>query len=74
MPDSESRPSFRPLRDEAIELRALEPQDAAVTIAWRNDPEIRDQLLSFRFPVSHVTPIKSPRMSMPITRSRFPRP
>lgn len=54
MPDSESRPSFRPLRDEAIELRALEPQDAAVTIAWRNDPEIRDQLLSFRFPVSHV--------------------
>jgi RimJ/RimL family protein N-acetyltransferase len=42
------------LRDEAIELRALEPQDAAVTIAWRNDPEIRDQLLSFRFPVSHV--------------------
>jgi RimJ/RimL family protein N-acetyltransferase len=42
------------LRDEAIELRALEPEDAKVTVAWRNDPQIRDQLLSFRFPVSHV--------------------
>jgi RimJ/RimL family protein N-acetyltransferase len=54
MSEPETRPVFRPLRDEAVALRALEPEDAAVTIAWRNDPEIRDQLLSFRFPVSHV--------------------
>jgi diamine N-acetyltransferase len=47
-------PVFQPLRDEAVELRALEREDAALTVAWRNDPEIRDQLLSFRFPVSHV--------------------
>jgi diamine N-acetyltransferase len=54
MPDSTPRPPFRQLRDEAIELRALEAEDAVVTVVWRNDPEIRDQLLSFRFPVSHV--------------------
>jgi diamine N-acetyltransferase len=52
MPDR--APLFHPLRDEAVELRALEPQDVATTVGWRNDPEIRDQLLSFRFPVSHV--------------------
>jgi RimJ/RimL family protein N-acetyltransferase len=42
------------MRDDAVELRALEPRDAAVTVAWRNDPAIRDQILSFRFPISHV--------------------
>ena len=47
-------PSFEPLCDGAIALRALEPEDVDVTVAWRNDPEIRDQVLSFRFPVSHV--------------------
>jgi RimJ/RimL family protein N-acetyltransferase len=51
---SSSPPQFKALRDEAIELRALEPQDVDATIQWRNDPEIRDQILSFRFPVSHV--------------------
>jgi RimJ/RimL family protein N-acetyltransferase len=47
-------PRFAPMRDDAIELRALEPSDVALTTAWRNDPAIRDQVLSFRFPVSHV--------------------
>jgi RimJ/RimL family protein N-acetyltransferase len=37
-----------------VELRALEPDDAAVIASWHNDPFIRDQILSFRFPVSHV--------------------
>jgi RimJ/RimL family protein N-acetyltransferase len=54
MSDCQSRKLFRPLRDDEVALRALEPADAAETIAWRNDPEIRDQTLSFRFPVSHV--------------------
>lgn len=47
-------PRFQAMRDEAVELRPLEPEDAAITMAWRNDPQIRDQVLSFRFPVSHV--------------------
>jgi diamine N-acetyltransferase len=42
------------MRDAAVELRALEPGDVATTLVWRNDPHIRDQVLSFRFPVSHV--------------------
>lgn len=58
MSDKSCRPAFRPLRDEVVELRALEVEDGAVTVAWRNDPEIRDQLLSFRFPVSHVMEAK----------------
>ena len=47
-------PKFQPLCDGVVKLRALEPEDAATTVAWRNDPQIRDQILSFRFPVSHV--------------------
>jgi diamine N-acetyltransferase len=47
-------PRFQPMCDNAVELRALEPADVATTVAWRNDPAIRDQVLSFRFPVSHV--------------------
>lgn len=54
MSECRSHPLFRPLRDHAVALRALEPEDVGVTVAWRNDPEIRDQVLSFRFPVSHV--------------------
>jgi RimJ/RimL family protein N-acetyltransferase len=42
------------MHDEAVGLRALEPEDVATTTEWRNDPYIRDQVLSFRFPVSHV--------------------
>jgi len=58
MPIDSSAPQFKVLRDGAIELRALEPPDVEVTVRWRNDPEIRDQLLSFRFPVSHVMEAK----------------
>lgn len=47
-------PRFQPLCDNFVLLRALEPHDVAVTVAWRNDPKIRDQVISFRFPVSHV--------------------
>jgi diamine N-acetyltransferase len=54
MSDSQPRALFTPARDEVVALRPLEPGDVAITVAWRNDPEIRDQLLSFRFPVSHV--------------------
>jgi len=54
MPDAQKLPVFRPLHDGTVVLRALEPADADVTVAWRNDPEVRDQILSFRFPVSHV--------------------
>jgi len=54
MSDPRSSPLFRPLRDEVVALRPLEVEDAETTVAWRNDPEIRDQILSFRFPVSHV--------------------
>ena len=54
MQDKASPPRFEPLSDGTIALRALEPEDVEVTVAWRNDPEIRDRVLSFRFPVSHV--------------------
>ena len=54
MQDKAPPPRFESLRDGVVALRALEPQDVEVTVAWRNDPEIRDQILSFRFPVSHV--------------------
>jgi RimJ/RimL family protein N-acetyltransferase len=47
-------PRFQVLADEAVTLRPLDPADADTTTAWRNDPEVRDQLLSFRFPVTHV--------------------
>jgi RimJ/RimL family protein N-acetyltransferase len=52
--DAQHPPVFRPLQDGTVALRALEPKDAEFTVAWRNDPEVRDQILSFRFPVSHV--------------------
>lgn len=54
MLENQEHPVFRPLRDGAVALRALEPGDAEITVAWRNDPEVRDRILSFRFPVSHV--------------------
>jgi RimJ/RimL family protein N-acetyltransferase len=54
MHDNAARPRFQPLCDGAIELRALEPEDAVALATWHNDPSIRDQILSFRFPVSHV--------------------
>src|SRR3954469_1763130 len=47
------KPRFEALSDEAVVLRPLQPSDAETTAVWRNDPEIRDQVLSFRFPVSH---------------------
>jgi RimJ/RimL family protein N-acetyltransferase len=54
MSELQSLPRFQPLRNEVVALRALEPADSTTTVEWRNDPQIRDQLLSFRFPVSHV--------------------
>lgn len=51
-------PQFKPLMDDAVALRPLEPQDVNTTAVWRNDPLIRDQVLSFRFPVSHVMETK----------------
>jgi RimJ/RimL family protein N-acetyltransferase len=54
MSKAKAGPSLQPLRDDIVELRALEPADAEATTAWRNDPAVRDQLLSFRFPVSHA--------------------
>lgn len=51
-------PRFQDLHDDVVRLRPLEPEDVAVTVAWRNDPVIRDQLLSFRFPVTHVMEAK----------------
>ena len=58
MPNNPPLPQFKALRDTAVELRALEPRDVDVTVQWRNDPEIRDQILSFRFPVSHVMEVR----------------
>jgi RimJ/RimL family protein N-acetyltransferase len=54
MHDNAARPRFQPLCDGTIELRALELEDVAAIATWHNDPSIRDQILSFRFPVSHV--------------------
>jgi diamine N-acetyltransferase len=53
-----SGPKFQLLQDEAVGLRPLEPVDVSTTVAWRNDPAIRDQILSFRFPVTHVMETK----------------
>lgn len=55
---SDRVPKFQPLCDDAISLRPLELADVATTVAWRNDPAVRDQVLSFRFPVTHVMEIK----------------
>jgi RimJ/RimL family protein N-acetyltransferase len=46
-------PRFQTLEDDAVKLRPLQPPDVDITTAWRNDPAIRDQVLSFRFPVTH---------------------
>lgn len=55
---SDRGPQFQQLQDEAVRLRPLEPVDVSTSIAWRNDPAIRDQVLSFRFPVTHVMEAK----------------
>jgi diamine N-acetyltransferase len=51
-------PRFHDLCDESVRLRALELADVPTTAAWRNDPAVRDQILSFRFPVTHVMETK----------------
>jgi diamine N-acetyltransferase len=51
-------PRFQNLHDDIVRLRPLEPADVSVTVAWRNDPLIRDQILSLRFPVTHVMEAK----------------
>lgn len=50
----EPAPQFRPLHDDVAALRPVEESDLPTTVAWRNDPAIRDQVLSFRFPVTHA--------------------
>jgi len=37
---------------EKVALRPLRPSDATETVAWRNDPEVRDNALGHRFPVT----------------------
>jgi RimJ/RimL family protein N-acetyltransferase len=46
-------PRFQTLEDDAVRLRPLRQSDVGTTAIWRNDPVIRDQVLSFRFPVTH---------------------
>src|SRR5262249_24202736 len=54
MSDNDVSPRFLPLHDDSVALRPVEESDLATTVAWRNDPAIRDQVLSFRFPVTHA--------------------
>jgi RimJ/RimL family protein N-acetyltransferase len=35
-----------------VALRPLKSSDRAVSVAWRNDPTIRDNVLGYRFPVT----------------------
>jgi diamine N-acetyltransferase len=35
-------------------LRPLRPSDRAVSVRWRNDPEIRDNILGYRFPITET--------------------
>ena len=51
-------PRFQSLQDDVVRLRPLELADVATTVSWRNDPAVRDQILSFRFPVTHVMETK----------------
>lgn len=44
--------STRTLRGERCLLRPLRQADAPVTLPWRNDPELRDNILGYRFPVT----------------------
>ena len=40
------------LEGEAARLRPLCAADCAVSVRWRNDPDIRDNILGYRFPVT----------------------
>ena len=40
---------------ERARLRPLQRSDHRVSVAWRNDPEIRDRILGHRFPVTAET-------------------
>jgi RimJ/RimL family protein N-acetyltransferase len=53
MPDSRG-PRLQALHDDVVALRPVEPADAELTRNWHNDPAIRDQTLSFRFPVTSI--------------------
>ncbi len=44
--------SSRSLRGERCRLRPLCRADAEVTLPWRNDPDLRDAILGYRFPVT----------------------
>lgn len=41
-------------KSKKIQLRPLQLSDMARSILWRNDPDIRDMTLSYRFPVTQV--------------------
>jgi RimJ/RimL family protein N-acetyltransferase len=40
------------LNNQSLLLRPLDPDDKLVTRAWRNDPETRDAMLGYRYPVT----------------------
>ena len=40
------------LSGKVVALRPLRAADRAISVCWRNDPEIRDNRLGYRFPVT----------------------
>jgi RimJ/RimL family protein N-acetyltransferase len=40
------------LAGKAVTLRPLRAADRATSVRWRNDPEIRDNILGYRFPIT----------------------
>lgn len=42
------------MRGERCLLRPLSQADAQVTLAWRNDPALRDAVMGYRFPVTQA--------------------
>lgn len=41
-------------KSKKIQLRPLQPSDKERSNIWRNDPEIRDMALSYRYPVTEI--------------------
>jgi diamine N-acetyltransferase len=56
--DAEEMPVTRPLsvavEGNKVRLRPLQRDDHKISLAWRNDPEIRDGILGYRFPITEV--------------------
>jgi diamine N-acetyltransferase len=42
------------LTGQTCRLRPVSRQDIAVSLPWRNDPSLRDQVMGYRFPVTDV--------------------